>query len=149
MLREQNMSERKTIVWLRLSYWIGAVFDALVILPMLSPAIGGEMFGIPQFEPASDYRYAMRIAASLMAGWVFLLLWADRKPAERKGVLILTIFPVLFGLIDSGGYAVHARFVVIEKMLPVWIAQGSLVILFAFSYWKAAMLPSNPRVERA
>lgn len=31
----------------------------------------------------------MSIAASLVLGWVSLLLWAGRKPIERKGVLML------------------------------------------------------------
>ncbi len=70
-------------------------------------------------------------------GWVFLLIWADRKPIERKDVLILTIFPVLAGLIASGFYAVQTEFITAGNMLPTWIMQGLMVILFAFSYLNA------------
>ena len=33
-----------------------------------------------------------------MTGWTFLLLWAVRKPIERRVVILLTAFPVVFGL---------------------------------------------------
>jgi hypothetical protein len=134
------MSERRQVAFLRASYWVGATFDALVLIAMLSPQIGGVVFGIPNFNPGNDYKYAMSVAASLMVGWVFLLVWADRKPVERKGVLLLTIFPVLVGLIFSGIYAVMSSFVVLDKMLPTWIMQGLLVLLFGFSYLNARKL---------
>lgn len=33
-----------------------------------------------------------------MAGWTLLLLWAVRKPIERRVVILLTAFPVVSGL---------------------------------------------------
>ncbi len=134
------MNQSKQIPFLRISYWLGAIFDALVLIPMLSPKIGGIVFGIPDFNPANDYQYAMSIAAPLMLGWVFLLIWADRKPVERKGVLLLTIFPGLVGLILSGIYAVTSNLVLGDKMLPTWIMQGLLILLFGFSYFNAGRL---------
>jgi len=134
------MNRAKTIIYVRVSYWVGAVIDAIVIIPMLSPSVAGTVFGISGFTPGSDYGYAMRIAASLMAGWVFLLLWADRKPVERKGVLVLTIVPVLAGLILSGVYAVNTGFIGAEEMKLTWIMQVCLVILFGFSYFTARKL---------
>ncbi len=134
------MSENQRIKFLRISYWAGAIFDALVIIPMLSPKVASVAFGIPNFNPGSDYRYAIYIAASLMLGWVCLLIWADRKPVERRGVLLLTIFPVLTGLVISGVYAVTSNMIPINKMLPTWIMQGILALLFGFSYLNANML---------
>jgi hypothetical protein len=131
------MSESQRIKFLRISYWAGAVFDALVLIPMLSPRVGGIAFGIPNFNPGNDYAYAMYLAASLMAGWVLLLIWADQKPLERKGVLLLTVFPVLVGLTLSGIYAVTSNLMAFDKMLPVWFMQGALVLLFGFSYQNA------------
>ena len=68
------MDESRAVKFLRVSYWVGAVFDALVIIPMLSPQVAGVVFGIPNFNPRNDYGYAMGIAASLMLGWVSLLI---------------------------------------------------------------------------
>ena len=107
---------------------------------MLSPKIASVAFGIPNFNPGNDYRYAMYIAAALMLGWVSLLIWADRKPVERRGVLLLTIFPVVIGLIFSGVYAVTSNLIRIDTMLPTWIMQGILVLLFGFSYLYANKL---------
>lgn len=131
------MNKNKANKFLRVSYWVGAIFDALVIVPMLSPKVASVAFGISKFNPGSDYRYAIYTAASLMLGWVFLLIWADRKPVERRGVLLLTIFPVLTGLVISGVYAVTSNLIPINMMLPTWIVQGMLALLFGFSYLNA------------
>ena len=126
--------------WLRISYWTGAAADALVVLPMLSPAIGGALFGIEDFDPAEDYRYAMALGASLMLGWTFLLLWADRRPVERRGILLLTVCPVLVGLVVAGIYAVASGLVEVERAVPVWVFQSGLVALFLTSYLRARNL---------
>jgi hypothetical protein len=125
---------RKKILLLRVCYWIGAVADALSAVVMLFPRLGGSMYGMPDFNPGDDYRYAMGMGASLMLGWTFLLIWADRRPVERRGVLILTVFPVLFGLIISGIYAVATGLVPVENMVPTWIFQGVVTGLYLFSY---------------
>jgi hypothetical protein len=131
------MSAGRTIAFLRVSFWAGAIFDAMVIVPMLFPNVASTAFGIPHFNPGNDYKYSMYIAASLMLGWVTLLIWADRKPMERRGVLFLTILPVLIGLVISGVYAVSSDLILIGKMLPTWIMQGFLILLFGFSYLNA------------
>ncbi len=134
----RNMSKATTIGLLRVSYWAGAIFDALVIIPMLSPRVASMAFEIPNFNPGVDERYAMRLAASLMLGWTCLLIWADRKPIERRSVLLLTIFPVLVGLIISGVYAVTSGFISVSAMLPTWAMQGIFVLLYGFSYLNAS-----------
>ena len=128
---------------LRISYWIGAILDAFTIIPMLSPKMGGAMFGIDHFNPGVEYRYAMIIASSLMLGWTFLLLWANRKPIERSGIFIITVFPVMIGLVLSGLYAVQAHVVKIENMIPMWIVQVIVTTLFTISYLKAQKLLRN------
>ena len=106
------------IFWLRLSYRAGAIIDALTIVPMLFPSVGGKLFGIVGFRPSADYKYAMAVGASLMLGWTCLPLWADRKPVERRGVLLLTTVPVLVGLATAGIYAVTSHFIAPAKMVP-------------------------------
>lgn len=125
------------IVLLKISLWAGAVFDGLMLFPMLSPKIGGMIFGIPNFNPGMDYKYAMLIGASLMIGWTFLLIWAAMKPIKRRAIFILTVFPVLIGLIISGIYAVDSTLVPLEKMIPTWIVQSVLVALYIYCYFLA------------
>ncbi len=74
---------------------------------------------------------------AVAVAWAFLLLWADRRPLERKGILLLTIFPVLVGLIASGVYSAIED---IAPTLNLGLLIGSqimLVILFGFSYLNA------------
>jgi hypothetical protein len=119
--------------WLRVAYRAGAGFDALALVPMLVPSVGAKAFGLADFAPGPEYRYAMGLAASLMAGWTLLLLWADRKPVERRGVLPLTVV-VVAGLAAAGAYAVASGMVAFERMLPTWISQAVLAALFLFAY---------------
>jgi hypothetical protein len=125
---------RKKIILLRVCYWVGAVADALSAVVMLLPTLGGSMYGISDFNPGYEYRYAMGLGAALMLGWTALLIWADRRPVERRGVLLLTVFPVLFGLIISGVYAVGTGLITADKMVPTWIFQGLITGLYLFSY---------------
>jgi len=129
---------KKATILLRISYWSGAIFDAIMVVPMLFPKIGGLIFGIDDFNPGNDYRYAMMVGASLMLGWTFLLIWADRKPLERKGILLLTIFPVIIGIVLSSVFAVNVGLIKVENMIPTWILQFIIFALFSYSYYIAS-----------
>ena len=122
------------ILWLRISYWVGAVLDGLYVIPMLVPKIGGALYRIDDFNPGVEYRYAMGVGAALMLGWTFLLLWADRKPVERRGVLLLTIFPVKVGLDLASIYPLAYGIIKPESMVVSWIISFLIYVLFIFSY---------------
>ena len=83
----------------------------------------------------NDYRYAMMIGASLMLGWTVLLIWADRKPVERKGVILITVLPVIVGMTLAGIFAVGSGLIKIDKMIPTWVIQTILLVLFLYSYF--------------
>ncbi len=120
--------------WVRVCCWIGAAVDGVMVVLMLFPAIGGRLFGIDDFQPGADYRYAMGVGASLMLGWTALLVWAGRRPLERKGVLLLTVCPVLVGLAAAGGLAVSTGWVPFWRMVPTWAMQAALAIAFTHAY---------------
>ncbi|HBE77967.1 MAG TPA: hypothetical protein DDW65_09345 [Firmicutes bacterium] len=94
---------KNPIQWLRLSYWIGAILDAkaalIVILPKLVPQLYSAITGQPVLDVASSGIFFRPFDALMVFAWTCLLLWADRKPLERKGVLLLTIVPVLSGIL--------------------------------------------------
>ncbi len=125
------------IRWLRISYRVGAVADGIVAVLMFFPELGRAAYGDAGFEPTPDYRYAMRFGAALMLGWTALLLWADRRPLERRGVLLITVF-VIAGLAWAGVYAVSAELVSLPFMIPSWGFQALLVALFLYSYHRSA-----------
>jgi hypothetical protein len=115
-------------------YYAGAAADALAVLPLCFPEIARAMFGLREAGTGGDYLYASRVAASLMLGWTFLLLWASRRPVERRGVLLLTLLPVLAGLIASSVLAVGSGFVAAGRMLPLWVFYASIVPLYVAAY---------------
>lgn len=128
------MKTNAPVRWLRISYWAGAILDAAAALSMLSPDLFATVNGLPNFHPGIEYRFAMGMGASLMLGWTVLLLWADRKPLERKGVLLITLLPVVLGLVLNEIVAVDAGFLPVLMTVPVWIVQALITILFLFSY---------------
>jgi hypothetical protein len=125
----------RSILMLRIAYWAGAVLNGVMLAPMLSPSISAAMFGISDFHPGIEYRYAMYVGAALMAGWTALLLWADRKPVERRGVILLTVIPTLAGLIGSSLFAAASGWIVVGRILPVLVLQFSVTALFLGAYF--------------
>jgi len=139
----------RRVLWLRISYWIGALVDGFAALQMIFPHLFTMSYRLHNFYPGLDCYYTSGKGASLMFGWSCLLLWADRKPVERKGVLLITIFPVLLGLAISGLFAVQSHFIPISAMVPTWITQGLLTILFGVSYLGARDLSPRWWPQRA
>ena len=129
---------KNKIRWLRFSYWAGAILDVLAVIQMIFPAVLAATSGRADFHPGADYFYAMGMGASLMLGWTVLLLWADRLPLGRRGVLPITVFPVITGMIINEGYAVWVSgFLSIGAVIPIWILQIVLSIVFLVSYFRA------------
>ncbi len=126
----------KTIRWLRASYWAGAVLDVIAGVIMLVPPLFALNNGLSGFTPGLDFRYAMGMGAPLMLAWTVLLLWADRKPLERRGVLPLTLL-VIFGEVVNEIAAARNGYLSIPALLPTFTIQAVLTGLMAFSYWKA------------
>jgi hypothetical protein len=92
------MTEQKRMFLIKAAYWLGIGADALWAVALLFPGIFGILTGSPDFNPDLQIRLIMGIGGSLMTGWTFLLLWAVRQPVERRMVILLTAFPVVFGM---------------------------------------------------
>jgi len=128
--------------WLRISFWVGAVVDAVAGLQMLSPRLFALGMGLDDFHPGPDYRYAMGMGAALMFGWTALLLWADRRPVARRDVLLLTVFPVIVGLGANQAFGVASGFLRAPFATPIWALQFVLAGLFVTSWHRASRLRS-------
>jgi hypothetical protein len=136
------MKKQNVIFWLRVSYWTGAIIDFVAVIPMLFPKFTQIVFGFEGL-PDPSYRFAMNMGASLMLGWTVLLLWADQDPLVRKGVLLITIFPVILGIVGTEILTVISGFVPMGKMFPTWALQFILIALFSGSYLNAARWERN------
>ncbi|MGX9789772.1 hypothetical protein [Mycobacterium sp. MMS18-G62] len=132
-------STANAVRWLRRSYWAGALVDAVAAVGMAVPRLYGPTLRFkPDFDRSGpEFSYAMRAGAPLMAGWTVLLMWADRRPLERRGVLPITVVPVVAGLMANDASAVRAGQLVGRGVLPVRALQLALVGLFAYSAAKA------------
>jgi hypothetical protein len=123
---------------LRAAFLIGALTDGLAIIPMLSPRVGGALFGGDPGRAGREYRYAMGIGASLMAGWTVLLLWGAASPFERRDLLLLTVFPVVTGIVAASVVAARWGAVKPVRMAPLWIHLGLVSALYLVAYGLSA-----------
>jgi len=83
---------------IKLAYWLGIVADTFWAVVLLFPQLFGSLVFNPEFDPNLQIRLIMGIGGVLMTGWTFLLIWGVMKPIERRMVILLTAFPVVFGL---------------------------------------------------
>ena len=114
------------VICLRVSYWAGAIADVLIGVLTLIPSRMGE----------TEFRYPMGLAAAVMFCWAGLLIWADRKPVERQGVLVPTVAAIV-GLMASGLYAVASGIFPVQRIIPTSLLGIALIALFSFSYLRA------------
>lgn len=89
---------RKRLFLIRLAYWMGIIADALWAVGLFFPKVFGILTGDPDFNPDLQLRLVMGIGGTLMVGWTLLLIWAVKMPIERRFVILLTAFPVVFGM---------------------------------------------------
>jgi len=120
---------------LRAAFLVGAVTDALALLPMIVPPLARILWGFE--ESRGPYAFAMGYGASLMFGWTLLLIWAYQKPLERKFVAALTVV-VIYGLVLTEILAVLKGHIAVSRILPTWFLQIILLGLFSggFHYVK-------------
>jgi hypothetical protein len=115
------------------SYWTGAIVDGIVFCKLFAQAYIGNECVLSNYVPEPPYRFAMAVAAALMLGWTLLLIWADRDPVARRGVLMLTLV-VILGLIASAVLAVSIGNISFSTSVPTFIVLISLFTLFGISY---------------
>jgi hypothetical protein len=117
---------------LRIAFLAGAVTDTGALLPMLFPKIANVIWGL--HDVSGNYRFAMGYGASLMLGWTALLLWAYKRPIERRFVAALTML-VISGLVLTEVVAVRSSVLEAKRMIPTWCLQALLLVLFARAYY--------------
>jgi hypothetical protein len=120
------------IRWLRVSYWAGAVVDAYAAIRWMFP----DIFSRPSAD--IGYNLGMKWGVALMVGWTFLLIWADRKPFERKDILLLTVCPVIVGLMITSVATFNAGFFgTVQDLILNLSIMTILIVFMTFSYLNA------------
>lgn len=123
--------------WLRLSYRVGALADGFFAVAMIHPPLLLVTLGATESAMNVETRLALAMGASLMISWSVLLLWADRRPVERKGVLLMTVFPAIAGLSLTTLYGMTTGYIPMGRGVSLWVFQAALVMLFLYSYYQA------------
>jgi hypothetical protein len=116
---------------LRIAFLAGAVTDALAILPMLVPSLAQLLWGFS--DETGSYKFAMGYGATFMLAWTILLVWAYRKPVERKFVAVLTVL-VIWGFVLTEIMAVLSGSLAAWRMVPSWFMQAILICLFSWGF---------------
>jgi hypothetical protein len=62
-----------------------------------------------------------------------LLLWGYRKPVERRGILVITLFPAITGIIASTVYGMTHQVILLNRVIPLLIHLGLLSALLLVS----------------
>ena len=114
----------KSILLLRLSYWIAAIADFAIAV----------LVWIPERMGVTEIVYPGGLASVIAFSWGVMLLIADRKPIERKWILIPTILVVTLIAAVRTKFSLDAT---IEFSLVLLLFAVALVILMTYSYYYA------------
>ena len=114
----------KSILLLRLSYWIAAIADFIIAI----------LAWIPERMGVAEIVYPMGLVSVIAFSWVVMLLVADRKPIERKWILIPTILVVTLITIVRTKFSLDGT---IEFSLALLLFAIALIILMTYSYYYA------------
>ena len=115
----------KSILLLRLSYWIAAIADFVIAI----------LAWIPERMGLEEIAYPMGLFSVIAFSWTLMLLMADRKPIERKWVLIPTIIVVTLITIVRAIFSLGET---IEFNLALLLFAIALIILMTYSYFYAS-----------
>jgi len=116
---------KKSILLLRLSCWIAAIADFIIAI----------LAWIPERMGVAEIAYPMGLASVIAFSWGVMLLIADRKPIDRKWILIPTILVVTLITIVRTKFSLDET---IEFNLALLFFAIALIILMTYSYFYAS-----------
>jgi hypothetical protein len=126
----------------RVAFLVAAVTDALALVPMLLPRVGSTLFGGDSSRATPETRYAMNLAAALMAGWTVLLFWGAAQPLERRDVLLIVVCPSILGIVSASVVAARRGVIDGRRMVPLWVHLGLLSAYCLLVYVLSSSLAS-------
>ena len=115
---------KKSILLLRLSYWIAAIADFIIAI----------LAWVPERMGVAEIAYPMGLVSVIAFSWAVMLLIADRRPIERKWILIPTILVVTLITIVRTKFSLDGT---IEFSLVLLLFAIALIILMTYSYYFA------------
>jgi hypothetical protein len=120
----------KPILLLRLSYWIAAIADFIIAILAWMP----ERMGV------TETVYPMGLVSAIAFSWGVLLVMADRKPLERRWILIPTILVVSLIAFARTKFSLDGA---IEFSIALLLFAVALILFMAYSYFYANKYDAN------
>jgi hypothetical protein len=121
---------KKPILLLRLSYWIAAIADFIIAILAWMP----ERMGV------TEAVYPMGLVSAIAFSWGVLLVMADRKPLERRWILIPTILVVSLIAFARTKFSLDGT---IEFSIALLLFAVALILFMAYSYFYANKYDTN------
>lgn len=121
------MNEYRNLI--RASYWVAAIADFVIAILVLIP----ERMGVTAFV------YPMGLMSAVAFSWGVLLIIADRKPVERRWVLLPTML-VVFLLGVAGVYAMIAGIIPTARIIGSSTAVIAVLSLLAYTWLRTRRL---------
>jgi hypothetical protein len=118
------------------SFLAGAAFDVVAAVSMAFPdrLSAASRYLLP-FDPTRpEFKYGMRYGVPLMVGWTVLLVWAAFDPSGRRDILLITVVPVLAGLMLHDERAVRAGQLTRGPAWAIRTVQLAFVALYLGAY---------------
>lgn len=115
----------KKIRWLRTAYWTAAIADFLIAILALIP----ERMGV------ENYVYPMGLMSAVAFSWGIMLVFADKKPLERRWILIPTSLVVTL----LGAVVLHAgltELIPLIRAIPTLAVTIIVLFILIYSYMK-------------
>jgi hypothetical protein len=129
---EQNFVKDRILI--RVSYWVAAVADFAIAIAVLIP----ERMGVEEFV------YPMGLMSAVAFSWAVLLIVADRKPVERRWVLLPTTL-VAFLLGVAGVYAASVGLIPVQRVMASSAAVVAVLLLLSYTSYRTRNLErANP-----
>ena len=110
---------------LRAGYWVAAIADFVLAGLVLVP----ERMGVV------DFVYPMGLMSAVAFSWGVMLIIADRRPIERRWILLPTMLvAALLGV--AGIYAAIVGVMPVSRIVFSTVALASVLGLLTFTWFK-------------
>ena len=110
---------------IRISYWVAAIADFVVALLVLIP----DRMGV------SEFVYPMGLMSAVAISWAVMLIIADRRPIERRWILLPTML-VVFLLGVAGIYSAIIGVVPVSRVIGSSTAVVLVLGLLTYTWLK-------------
>lgn len=110
---------------MRLSYWSAAIADFAITI----------LVWMPERMVVTEIVYPMGLASVIAFSWGVMLIIADRKPLERRWILLPTILVVASTALTRTSFSLDGS---IEFSLPLSLFAMSLIVFMTYSFYCAS-----------